>query len=153
MTVGLAATASYLPEKWMSAAEISEASSIPEQVILDKFGLRGKHIAAADEHVSGMSVEVSDLPSGPEMRFNGTVEWALDSIGQHEVVWLPREDQLRAALGDAFRRLERAGDRWRVVATIWGEPVEFTAADPEAAYGQALLHLLAAGPVIPGWPK
>ena len=43
----------------MSAAEIAGASSIPEQVILEKFGLRGKHIAAADEHVSDMSVEAA----------------------------------------------------------------------------------------------
>ena len=51
--------------------------------------------------VSGMSIEVSDLPSGTEMRFNGTVEWALDSIAQAEVIWLPREDQMRDVLGDA----------------------------------------------------
>jgi hypothetical protein len=57
--------------------------------------------------VSGMSIEVSELPSGTEMRFNGTVEWALDSIAQTEVVWLPREEQMRAALGDRFLRLER----------------------------------------------
>ena len=54
--IGLAATASYLPETWMSAAEVAAASGIPEQVIREKFGLRGKHIAAADEHVSDMSV-------------------------------------------------------------------------------------------------
>jgi 3-oxoacyl-[acyl-carrier-protein] synthase III len=54
--IGLAATAAYLPERWMAAAEIAEASGIPEQVIVEKFGLRGKHIAAADEHVSDMSV-------------------------------------------------------------------------------------------------
>ena len=57
--IGLAATAAYLPERWMSAAEIAEASGIPEPVILEKFGLRGKHIAAADEHVSDMSVEAA----------------------------------------------------------------------------------------------
>jgi 3-oxoacyl-[acyl-carrier-protein] synthase III len=56
VSVGVAATAAYLPEQWMSAAEIAAATSIPEQVILEKFGLRGKHIAAADEHVSDMSV-------------------------------------------------------------------------------------------------
>ena len=44
--IGLAATATYLPERWMTAAEIGEASGIPEQVIVEKFGLRGKHIAA-----------------------------------------------------------------------------------------------------------
>jgi hypothetical protein len=37
-----------------------------------------------------------------------------------------------------------------VVATIWDETVEFTAADPEAAYADAVLHLLSAGPDIPG---
>ena len=57
--IGLAATAVYLPERWMSAAEVAAASAIPEQVILEKFGLRGKHVAAADEHVSDMSVEAA----------------------------------------------------------------------------------------------
>jgi 3-oxoacyl-[acyl-carrier-protein] synthase-3 len=54
--VGLAATASYLPERWMTAAEVADASGIPEDVIVGKFGLRGKHIAAADEHVSDLAV-------------------------------------------------------------------------------------------------
>jgi 3-oxoacyl-[acyl-carrier-protein] synthase III len=40
----------------MTAAEIGERSGIPEDVIVDKFGLRGKHIAAADEHVSDLAV-------------------------------------------------------------------------------------------------
>ena len=55
--VGLAATASYLPERWMTAAEVGERAGIPEQVIVEKFGLRGKHIAAPDEHVSDLSVK------------------------------------------------------------------------------------------------
>jgi 3-oxoacyl-[acyl-carrier-protein] synthase III len=54
--IGLVATASYLPERWMTAAEVAERSGIPEQVIVEKFGLRGKHIAAPDEHVSDLSV-------------------------------------------------------------------------------------------------
>ena len=41
----------------MTAAEIAALSGIPEQVIVEKFGLRGKHIAAADEHVSDLSVK------------------------------------------------------------------------------------------------
>ncbi len=57
--VGLAATAAYLPERWMTAAEVAEASGIPEVVILDKFGLRGKHIAAPNEHVSDMAVNAA----------------------------------------------------------------------------------------------
>jgi 3-oxoacyl-[acyl-carrier-protein] synthase-3 len=54
--VGLTATASYLPERWMTAAELADASGIPEDVIVEKFGLRGKHIAAPDEHVSDLAV-------------------------------------------------------------------------------------------------
>jgi len=40
----------------MTAAEIGAASGIPEQIVVEKFGLRGKHIAAEDEHVSDLSV-------------------------------------------------------------------------------------------------
>lgn len=58
--VGLAGIASYLPERWMTAAEVGERSGIPEQVIVEKFGLRGKHIAAPDEHVSDLSVQAAE---------------------------------------------------------------------------------------------
>jgi 3-oxoacyl-[acyl-carrier-protein] synthase-3 len=59
-SVSLAATASYLPERWMTAAEVGELSAIPAEVIVEKFGLRGKHIAAADEHVSDLSVRAAE---------------------------------------------------------------------------------------------
>ena len=54
--VGLAGTAAHLPERVMSAAEVGAASGIPEQVIVEKFGLREKHVAAPDEHVSDLSL-------------------------------------------------------------------------------------------------
>jgi len=57
--VSLAATAAYLPERWMTAAEVAERSGIAEQVIVEKFGLRGKHIAAENEHVSDLSVRAA----------------------------------------------------------------------------------------------
>ena len=59
-TVSLAATAAYLPERWMTAAEVADRSGIPEHVIVEKFGLRGKHIAAVDEHVSDLSVRAAE---------------------------------------------------------------------------------------------
>lgn len=58
--VGIAGTAAYLPERWLAAAEIAVASGIPEPVLLDRFGLRGKHIAAPDEHVSDLSVKAAE---------------------------------------------------------------------------------------------
>jgi 3-oxoacyl-[acyl-carrier-protein] synthase-3 len=44
----------------MTAAEVAERSGIPEDVVVEKFGLRGKHIAAADEHVSDLSVTAAE---------------------------------------------------------------------------------------------
>ena len=95
--------------------------------------------------VSGMSVEVSDLPSGAEMRFNGTVEWALDSIAQNEVIWLPREDQMREVLGDRFVRLENlVGETggYAVVLSVDGGEQRHVDIDAERAYARALLSAL-----------
>ncbi len=89
--------------------------------------------------VSGMSIEVAKLEFGAEMRFNGTVEWALDSIAQAEVIWLPREDQLRAALGERFVRLESVTGGYAVVLTGEERHVDI---DVERAYARALLSVL-----------
>ena len=58
--VGLAGTASYLPQRVMTAAEVAAESGIPEEVIVEKFGLRGKHVAAEDEHVSDLSLRAAE---------------------------------------------------------------------------------------------
>ena len=75
--VGLAATAAYLPERWMTAAEVADASGIPEDVIVTKFGLRGKHIAAADEHVSDLAVKAaSALARGARRSIRRRSTWS-----------------------------------------------------------------------------
>lgn len=89
--------------------------------------------------VSDMTVEVHDYPGGKVIGFNGTTEWALDSIEQREVIWLPREEQLRALLGDRFVRLEAVPAGYAVRTTTG----EFVAADAEQAYAEAVLDLLA----------
>ncbi len=97
--------------------------------------------------VSGMSIEVSDLPTGAEMRFNGTVEWALDSIQQSEVVWLPREEQMREALGERFLRLESVTGGFAVVlapSNGSGREQRCVDFDVERAYARALLSVLSA---------
>lgn len=57
MSVRLVSVGAYMPEGWMAASEISVASGIPEDVIVDRFGLDGKHIAGPEDHVSTMSAE------------------------------------------------------------------------------------------------
>jgi 3-oxoacyl-[acyl-carrier-protein] synthase III len=58
--VGLETTASYLPARVMSAAEVGAAAGIPEDVIVEKFGLREKHVAADDEHISDLSLRAAE---------------------------------------------------------------------------------------------
>jgi len=95
-----------------------------------------------DEQVfvlSDMVIQTVDVPDGPPiLAFNGTTEWALDSLEAHEAVWLPREDQLRTLLGDGFVRLERVPGppEGYAVTTTAGRHVDVT---PEAAYARALL--------------
>jgi hypothetical protein len=99
--------------------------------------------------VSEMTVERHDHPSGVELGFNGTTEWALDSVAAAESLWLPREDQLRELLGPAFGSLTRTVERddhvtWTVAARVDGADRTFTAADPAVAYGEALAAYIAA---------
>jgi hypothetical protein len=94
--------------------------------------------------LSEMTVEVHDLPHGPVIGFNGTVEWALDSVAAESALWLPRETQLRERLAGTFRGLERTADGWRVQTEVNGAPHASEDADAEQAYGLALLGLLEA---------
>jgi 3-oxoacyl-[acyl-carrier-protein] synthase-3 len=55
--VGLVGTAHYLPEGWLPAAELSVLSGIPEEVLVGRFGISGKHLAGPEEHPSTMAVE------------------------------------------------------------------------------------------------
>jgi hypothetical protein len=98
-----------------------------------------------DDHVftiSEMVVELRDVPGGRQIAFNGTTEWALDAVLQHEVIWIPRESQLRELLGESFLRLERDGDAFQCHADTGNGPRLFTAADADEAYALALLELL-----------
>jgi hypothetical protein len=91
--------------------------------------------------VSEMTVDVADTPTGPLIRFNGTTEWALDHVRHDDVLWLPRESQLRDALGPAFRRLEAVPGGFVVV--LAGEPEQrHVDIDAEGAYARAVLALL-----------
>jgi hypothetical protein len=93
--------------------------------------------------VSEMTVDVADTPTGPLIRFNGTTEWALDSVEQGDVIWLPREAQLRERLGAAFRLLEAVPGGFVVVlGRPDGTEERHVDIDAECAYARALLALL-----------
>ena len=96
-----------------------------------------------DEHVfvlSDMVIQTVEVPGGsPILAFNGTTEWALDSLEAQEAVWLPREDQLRELLGDAFVSLERLPGAPEGFAVTLADGRRYVDVDPASAYGRALL--------------
>jgi hypothetical protein len=94
--------------------------------------------------VSEMTVQADDRPSGRLIRFNGTTEWALDSIEASEVVWLPREDQLRTLLGPRFVRLETVPEGFAVTTANGSGETRHVDADAERAYALSILAALGA---------
>ncbi len=102
----------------------------------DRFVVPGHDLDDQVFVVSEMTIDVEDLPSGRLIRFNGTTEWALDSIPVTDVLWMPWEHQLRALLGETFRSLRRTTDGW--VVTV-DDGSEYPGHEPEEAYALALL--------------
>ncbi|MFO7690220.1 MAG: hypothetical protein R6W83_06655 [Cryobacterium sp.] len=108
--------------------------------------------------VSEMTIESHEFATGTILGFNGTTEWALDSLAVEHALWLPREDQLRELLRDAFRSLTRVdvpgpvdtpgpvgvSGRYRVLIEEGGRPGVHDADSPANAYAGALLSLLTA---------
>lgn len=107
----------------------------------DKFVLPDRGMDDEVFVLSNMTIDVHDFPTGRVIGFNGTVEWALDSVEEEAALWLPSEEQLRDLLGGTFVRLYRSGDQYGVTLEIAGRVVEVVAGDPPEAYGRALLYL------------
>ena len=91
--------------------------------------------------LSDMTIDVHDFETGRVLGFNGTVEWALDSVEQDAALWLPSETQLRELLGGAFVSMSRPVDGYEVVVDVAGSCTTIRAAQPDEAYGRALLFL------------
>lgn len=102
--------------------------------------------------LADMVVEPHGPPEARELGFNGTTEWALDSVDVTAALWMPREDQLRTLVGPFFRSLTLVDGRFAVTVELPGRAVETCAADcAEDAYALAVLaRLAAAGFRAPG---
>jgi len=92
--------------------------------------------------LSDMTIEVHRLPEGEVIGFNGTTEWALDSVESSNALWLPRESQLRELLAGCFQRLERGPEEWWLTVAVNDRTVELGDPDVGQLYGRALLELL-----------
>ena len=99
--------------------------------------------------VSALPALVQNFHSEMSITFHGSIEWALDYVLLSEAVWLPTETQMRVLLADAIGvdaplRLDRTAAGYRVRIAFGPDLVDFDAADAEAAYALALLHVLGA---------
>ena len=112
----------------------------------DRFQLNEPEFEADIFTVSEMTIEPRDYPTGRILAFNGTTEWALDSVALEDALWLPHEHQLRELLRGAFRGLHRLDDTHVVEIVLRhasdAEVLRFEHPEPADAYALALLEVL-----------
>jgi len=134
------------------AIELKKAGLVWQTEMLDFFAVPDRGM---DEHVfvlSDMPAHLDVFRGWPVVTFHGTAEWALDYILTAEVVWLPREEQLREALfavlgedSGRFISLTFDGKAYDCSISYQDERLTFRAGNGAEAYGMALLHCLENG--------
>ena len=108
----------------------------------DRFQLNEPEFEADVFTVSEMTIEPREYATGKLLAFNGTTEWALDSVALEDALWLPHEHQLRELLRGAFRALRRLPDTHEVEIVLGGQRHVFEHPEPADAYALAVLELL-----------
>jgi len=99
--------------------------------------------------ISDLLANLDIFRGWPVVTFHGSAEWALDYILTTEVIWLPREEQLRQAIIDALPeetleslQLGFDGQKHRCTLVFDDDTILVDAPTASAAYGQVLLRLL-----------
>jgi hypothetical protein len=92
----------------------------------------------------------------PMVTFHGTAEWALDYLLTSEVIWLPKEEQLRMQLMRLLSAelqpamlLASTAEGYRLVVQVADNRLAFDAPEASEAYAAALLLLLERSAVGP----
>jgi len=110
----------------------------------DRFHIPNRDFGDQVWSISEMVIEPRrNILGERELAFNGTVEWALDSIVKREVVWVPTEGQLRELLGGRFIALYSEDDGSHACVIRLDEtPTTFHGRTAPDAYGKAVLAML-----------
>jgi hypothetical protein len=134
------------------AVALKEAGLVWHPQSGDRFQLDEPEFEADVFTVSEMTIEPRDYPTGRILAFNGTTEWALDSVALEDALWLPHEHQLRELLRGTFRALRRLTDTHEVEVVLRavaaaegvdaGEVLRFEHPEPADAYALAVLEVL-----------
>ncbi|MDA1673703.1 3-oxoacyl-ACP synthase, partial [Bacillus cereus] len=56
MNIGIEATGVFFPKDVETAVDLSQKTGIPENVIIEKFGLYEKHVADETMHASDLAI-------------------------------------------------------------------------------------------------
>ena len=107
----------------------------------DRFTIDQPNVVGEVFWISHLTIDVHTFHGQPLLGFNGTTEWALDSVTLDTALWLPREDQLRELVGDRLVGLSRDDGQWLVAVDGERGRGEFRDPDAECAYALALLSL------------
>ncbi len=111
----------------------------------DRFTILQPEMSGDVFTISDMMIEAHEFSTGTVLGFNGTTEWALDSVSQEDALWLPLEHQLRELLGGTFVSLAVGGsDGFVVLMRPPGEDdaLAFEASSAADAYALAVLQLV-----------
>ena len=77
----------------------------------DRFTVRTEEMTGEVFTVADMVVEARDYPNGTLLAFNGTTEWALDSVQLEQALWLPTSREQKYVAKQAIDTfVVRAGD-------------------------------------------
>ncbi|MCR2762406.1 pilus assembly protein CpaE [Microbacterium sp. zg.B48] len=132
-----------------SAVALRDAGLVWHPRSGDRFQLDEPEFEADVFTVSEMTIEPREYSTGRILSFNGTTEWALDSVALEDALWLPSESQLRELLRGAFRTLRRLPDTHEVEIVLnrpeqpqEQEVLVFQHPEPADAYAMAVLELL-----------
>ena len=123
------------------ARQLNDAGVLWQPAPGDRFTIDQPNVVGEVFWISHLTIDVHTFHGQPLIGFNGTTEWALDSVTLDTALWLPREDQLRELLGQRFVRLDREGAGWLVEVDGERGRGQFRDPDAECAYAEALLSL------------
>jgi len=107
----------------------------------DRFTINEPELLGDLYWISELTIELHHYQDQSVLGFNGTTEWALDSVPLDVALWLPREDQLRTLLGERFEHLRQERSDWVVRVRDGVGVADFAHPDAECAYALALLSL------------
>lgn len=124
-----------------TAQALADAGIIWQPRPGDRFAILAEEMRDEIFWISDLTIEVHNFSEETILGFNGTTEWALDSVPLRRTLWLPREDQLRELLGSRLRTLSREGGTWMVCFEVDGEQRRIKDPDVEEAYARALLAI------------